>query len=81
MHTGWKGFVEAFPGSPYAKVAAIVILPVCAFFALAPDEWIMAVLPLPWTAPALAISRAIFLIIGAGAAVVVWRYYKATTRG
>jgi hypothetical protein len=56
---------------------AIIVVVICVFFALAPAQWIAAVLPLPWTDVTLVMSRVIFLVIGGGAGVALWQYYKA----
>jgi len=66
-----------FDRDAYGKPAAIIVAAICVFFAFAPAQWIAAVLPLPWTDITLVMSRAIFLVIGGGAALVLWRHYKA----
>jgi hypothetical protein len=77
MQIDWEPFRSGF----YGRLAAGIVAVICAFFAFAPGEWIAAVLPLPWTEPSLVMARAIFLVIGGGAVVVLWRYYKAMKRG
>jgi hypothetical protein len=74
MPTDWKAFVSGF-GDSYGKPAAIIVFVLCLFFAFGPTEWITGWLALPWSDASLAITRAIFLVIGGGAAVVLWRYF------
>jgi len=60
------------------RIVGAAVLALCAFFALGPDAWVEAVLPLPWTDTAHALARAIFVVIGAGAGVLLWRSFKKT---
>jgi hypothetical protein len=62
------------------KIAAAVALAICAFFAFSPDAWIAGLLPAPWSEAALAMARIAFLIIGGGAAVVLWRHFRPPSR-
>lgn len=63
------------------RVIGAILLAVCAFFAFAPEDWVTGLLPLPWSDTALVLARVTFLVIGGGAAVLLWRSFRPATSG